>query len=741
MKKICLKRYPCTIQHDASDCAAAAISTVLIHYKQDLSIMKIREIIGTDAYGTSVKGIVDGLEKLHFEVKAIKVDIKDINKDLTFPAIIQVHTKEGLNHFLVLHRVKKGMFYVADPARGNLILSFEEFEELFSGIMIMMIPTSEFEKLSYKDKGMFDLFCALILPQKKLLITIILASLLLSIIGILASTFSKVIMDEIIPYQLKNSLFIFLIIYGLIAFVRTLLSSFKDQIVLYLSRKVDIPLLMGYYNHIIHLPYAFFALRKVGDIITRFQDAMTIKNIFTQVSISLLLDVMLALISSIILFNLNSNLFLILVIMVFINIILIYIFKKPYKKLNYEQMEAGAYMNSQLIESMQNIETIKSQNDELQQIHKLENRFVSLLKISYKEGTLKNIQSVISNFVGMLGNLVFMGIGALFIIDGEMSIGDLLVFQTLSQYFIEPVQNLVSLQLTFQEASIAMTRLNELMSLDREDVDKDTKVSDISLRGDIEFKDVTFAYGSRPPIIKDLNLIIPQGKKIAFVGESGAGKSTLAKLILKFMEVKEGKITIASYDIEDIDQNFLRSHIAYIPQNIEMFTGTIIDNLKVGNPEATYEEIINACRMSGASTFIERLPNRYGTFIEEGGSNLSGGEKQRLAIARALLSKSHLFIFDEATSNLDSFSEKKMHDLLFHKIHDTTSIIIAHRLSTIVNCDLICFIEKGNIIEQGTHEELMKLGGKYANMISLQNIQVDNIKKIDFVEEEELSYE
>lgn len=737
--KSLLNKFPCTMQHDASDCGAAAISTVLLVYKQELSIMKIRELIGTDLYGTSVKGVVEGLEKLHFTVKAIRVSIENLTKDITYPAIAQVRTKEGLNHFVVIHKVRGNTFWISDPAKGNQKLSRESFEEIFSDVLVVMAPTSEFEKMNYKNKGMFELFCALILPQKRLLITIILASLVLSVIGILSSTFSKVLMDEIIPYQLKNSLYIFLILYGVVTLIQSLLSSFRQQIILYLSRKVDIPILMGYYNHIIHLPYAFFASRKVGDIITRFQDAMTVKEIFTTVSVSLILDVALSLIVGFVLYNLNSGLFLILLVMIVINIILIYMFKKPYKKINYEQMETSAMMNSHLIESMQNIETIKSQNDERQQIYKLEHRFVALLKIGYREGTLKNVQGIISSFFGSLGNLLFMGVGAIFIIDGKMSIGDLLVFQTLSQYFTEPVQSLVSLQLVFQEASIAMKRLNELMSLDREDEDKD-KLKNIDMHGDIVFKDVTFAYGSRPPIIQDFNLTIPAGKKVAFVGESGVGKSTLAKLIMKFMVVKGGKITISGYDIQDIDQNYVRQTISYIPQNIELFTGTIIDNLKIGNPEATYEEIISACNMAGASDFIDRLPNRYGSFVEEGGSNLSGGEKQRLAIARSLLTKAKLFIFDEATSNLDSFSEKKLHHLIFTKMPNTTAILIAHRLSTIMSCDHICFLEKGAILEQGTHEQLMKMNGKYAKMIDLQNIGIIGHNQVK-EREDEVSYD
>lgn len=732
------RKLPCTLQHDQSDCAAAAISTILKSYKCEISLMKIREIIGTDLYGTSVKGIVDGLERLKFQVKAIRVDINDLTNDVTFPAIAQIQTKENLNHFVVIHKLKKEIYYIADPSKGLIKLSKSEFSELFTNVLIVMVPTSEFEKMKSKEKGMVDIFFSLILPQKRQLFIIISASLILSIIGILASTFSKILMDEIIPYQLKSSLMIFLIIYGVITLIQNLLSAFREQIILYLSRKVDLPLLLGYYDHIIHLPYNFFASRKIGDIITRFQDALTIKEIFTTISVSLILDIVLCVITGLILYNLNSSLFFILILIVLINVILIYIFKKPYKKINYEQMEAGAMMNSQLIESMQNIETVKSQNDEKNQIYRLETRFVRLLKINYQEGTLRNLQRIVSNFVGSLGNLVFMGIGAMFIIDGKMSIGDLLVFQTLSQYFTEPIQNLVSLQLTFQEANIAMTRLNELMSLKRED-DKGDTLKDIDLNGDIEFKNVTFAYGSRPPIIQNFNLKISSGTKVAFVGESGAGKSTIVKLLMNFMEVTNGKITISGYNVQDIDHNYLRKQIAYIPQNIELFTGTVMDNLKVGNPEARYKEMISACKMSGASDFIDKLPNRYGAFIEEGGRNLSGGEKQRLAIARSLLSKSKIFVFDEASSNLDSFSEKKLHDLIFNKMINTTAILIAHRISTIVNCDYICFIENGCIIEQGTHQELMALQGKYAKMIQLQNIAI-GIEEISEMKEKEISY-
>lgn len=735
------------MQHDASDCAAAVVSTVLLRYKKESTIMKIREIIGTDAYGTTIKGIMDGLEKLQFNAKAVRTTVDQLTADLTYPAIAQIKTGEGLSHFVVIHKVtKKDQLIIADPAKGIEYLDKADFAKKFLGVIVFLVPTSAFEVLKLKDKGMFELFVHLVLPQKKLMAVIILASLLLTVLGIFSSFFSKIIMDEIIPYQLKRSLYVFLIVFALVSLVQNLVSAFRQHILLFLSRKIDIPVMMGYYNHIIHLPYSFFGTRKIGDIITRFQDAMTIKDIFTSVSLSLGLDITLALFSSILLWRLNIQLFIILLIMVIINIGLIYFFKKPYRKINYEQMEAGAMLNAQLIESMQNIDTVKAHANETEQLHRLENRFVHALKIGYKEGMLQNSQEFVSTFVNSLGNVFMLGFGALMIIDGEMSIGDLLVFQTLSQFFIDPVQNLVGLQITFQEAQVAMNRLSELMSLEREDAQAEQKIKDVDLKGDLDFKEITFGYGSRPPVLKDFNLTIKQGEKIALVGESGAGKSTIAKLLLQFINPQSGQIMVGKNQLSDLNQQEARKKIAYIPQKIDLFTGTIMDNLKIANPVAKYEEIIAACQLAGADTFIDRLQNRYYSIIEEGGSNLSGGERQRLAIARALLANSDLYIFDEATSHLDSFSEQKIQEIIFKRIQGKTTIIIAHRLSTILNCDRILFVENGQIIESGSHQVLMKKNGRYAQLVRAQsglNLKVDQTvnDESDEKNEEEVSYE
>lgn len=735
------KKYPVVLQHDEADCAAAALSTICRFYKKELTIMKIREIIGTDAYGTSVQGIVSGAEKLGFEAKALKIQIDDIDGGYTLPAIAHVITDTGLNHFIVINKIKNGKFWISDPARGAIELTKEEMTKQFTGVLVLLLPKSEFETNYLAKTTMWQLFKMVMLPHKKMLLTVILSSFALTLLGILSSLFSKVVFDEIIPFQLKKTLYVYLVVFGMVGLIQIFLGFFRAHVLLFLSRKIDIPVLLGYYNHVLRLPYQFFATRRVGDILTRFQDAMTIKDIFSQVSVSLVLDLSLAVFTGIALIKINLTLFFLVLIVVLVNVALIYLFKKSYKRINYEQMEAGAMMNSQLIESIQNIETVKASAHEAVQIERLENKFVKVLKLGYEEGKLSNLQGSLSSLVQTLSGVFMIGIGAIAIIDGKLTLGDFIVFQTLSGYFTDPIQNLVSLQLTYQEAQISMTRLSELMDLETEETKDRELLADVGLKGNITFKDLTFRYGSRPPIIKEFNLKIKQGQRVAIVGESGAGKSTLAKLLLKFQNADSGKLTINDYDIEDIEVKYLRQSIGYVPQNIELFTGTIMENIKLGNESATYEQVIKAAKLAGCHDFIQKLPNRYYAFIEENGSNFSGGERQQIPIARAFLKERDLYIFDESTSNLDSFSERYIQKAMLQATNGATTIIIAHRLSTIINCDLIVFMANGAIIEQGSHDELVALNGKYAEMITLQyGGRIVKTNRTEAIEQEEISY-
>ena len=739
------KFYPCEMQHEQSDCGVAAVATILKVYKSHLTFRNIRYYTKTDGDGTTVKGIVSALEKLHFDVKAIRTESRYFTKDMTLPAIAHVVTAEGFNHFVVIHKIYENKLLIADPAKGIMKISIKEFDQLFSGVLIMMNPKSSFESTVEKEEvSLWKLFKELIFPQKKMLSIIILSSILLSIIGIVAGFFPKIIFDEVIPYELKNSLIAYAFAFGIIAILQSLLGAFREHIILYLSRKFDIPVFLGYFNKIINLPYKYLNSRKVGDILTRFQDAMTIKEIFTTVAISLVLDVMLSVIVGGVLWNLNSTLFYIILGIVVINILLVYGFKGFYKRINYEEMAASSELNSYLIESFNNIETIKSFNNEKFRIDNIEHKLVKSLKIGFKEGVMSNIHGTSASLVGIIGNLAFMVVGALAIIDGNFTIGSLIVFQTLSQYFVAPVNNLVSLQLTFQEGQIAMRRLSELVNTDLKD-EQTHFMEHVDFTKAITIKNASLAYGHRKKILDNFNLEVQHGQKIAIIGESGAGKSTIAKLLLKLEDLDAGSIEIGGISIDEIDPTHIRQHIAYIPQKIEMFSGSILDNITMGNEEVPYSKVVEVTKLIGLHQFIDNLPNRYNTEVGEFGSNLSGGEQQRIAIARAILLDPQVYIFDEATSNLDSISERKIQDYIFKYNPDKTVIMIAHRLSTITSCDTIHYLKDGKIIESGTHEELLKQQGEYSNLVFgsnlTDNLAVPSTVLSDLTSGDEVTYE
>lgn len=699
-------------QHDMTDCAAACLATISMYYKKEITITKLRDILGTDIKGTTLKGLEDGAKRLGFDTRAIRVDKDSFQSKYTLPAIAHIITDEGLSHFVVVHKVKKDKVTILDPAKGVKKETVDDFFKSFDGILLLLIPNNEFSAGKDKASGILSKFIALLLPQKALFIYSIIASTILTILGIASSFFNKFLMDEILPYGLKNQLTVFVIGFLVLGITQIGLSAIRQHMLLYLSQKIDIPLLLGYFKHVYKLPMKFFTTRKVGDILTRFSDAFTIKNILTSVSLSLIMDIVLASVSAVILYIMNSTLFVVVLILTIVSAVLIYAFKGPYKKINMQQMEAGARLNSQIIESLKGIETIKVLAAEEKSLETLEKQYIKNLKIAFQEGVLSNIQGSISSGVSTIGNLVLMYLGATMVIDGKITLGGLMAFTSLSGYFMDPIGRLISLQLSIQEASISMKRISEIYEVDKEQ-EAENKIDIETIDDDIELENITFRYGSRAPVLKDINIKIPKGKKVALVGESGSGKTTVSKLLLKYYTPEEGKIKVSGYDIEELDLYALRKAIAYVPQNVELFSGSIRENIVLGKENVSYEEMKTACENASCNSFIERLPAKYDTFLDEAGGGLSGGEKQRLALARALVKKSKFLILDEATSNLDFISEAKIYDTLFNKGKNLTMLIIAHRLSTIRSCDIIYVLDKGEVVEVGSHEELLNKKGYY----------------------------
>ena len=731
-------RYTFVKQHDATDCAAACLAMVCLHYKKETTITQLRDLMGTDLKGTNLIGLSKCADTLGFTSQAVRVDRDNFLTDFTLPCIANVITKEGLTHFVVVfkktrHR-KIDYVIVGDPAKGLIQITLDEFYETFTGTLLLLKPNGRFVPGKAEKGKIFNRFLRLLLPHKKLFIYAIIASIILTILGIVSSLFNKILMDEILPYKLKNPLLLVVIIFAVLAVVQTVIGFVRQWMMIYLSQKIDIPLLLGYFEHIYKLPMKFFASRKTGDIITRFSDAFTIKDIFTNIALTLIIDVAMALITGIILFNMNLQLFGIIICLTICSILLVFIFKQPYKRINEEQMQQSSVLNSQIIEGLRAVETIKGNANEDTELECIEREYIKSLRIGIKESMLSNVQGSISSLISTAGNLILMFFGISQVIDGNLTLGSLMAFTTMASYFMDPVSRLVSLQLQIQEANISMKRLTEILDYDTEQSEGEfTEIEKVD--GDIEINNVTFRYGNRKPALSNITFKIPKGKKVALVGESGSGKSTIAKLLLKYYEPETGEILLNGTDINEYGNESIRKAISYVPQNVELFSKSIYDNIRVSKMNSTLEEVKQAAKEADAHEFIKKLPMQYYTYLQEAGNGLSGGEKQRIALARAFLKKSNFYIFDESTSNLDFATENIIFDMIYNKLKDKSMLIIAHRLATVKNCDQILVLDEGEIIEHGNHDELLAKGGRYAR---LWNMQQGNILKQN---DEDLSFD
>ncbi|MEW9939554.1 peptidase domain-containing ABC transporter [Clostridium butyricum] len=712
-----LEKYICIKQHDLKDCGAACLATISKQYGLKIPISKIREIAGTDKQGTSALGLVKAAEQLGFSAKGVKAGkLEDLFSDFPLPAIAHVIVDNAFLHYVVIHKVTKKEVLIADPAKGIVKYRPDDFFKIWTGVLILMIPSVDFKK-DDQTKGMFSRFIVLIKPQKGLILNIFFTSLVFTLLGIVGAFYYQVLIDNILQYSLLKTLHILSIGFILLSIFKTLLNAFRGQLLMYLAQRIDIPLMLGYYEHVINLPMNFFATRKVGEIISRFNDAERIRDAISGATLTIMIDTLMVIAGGIILCIQNSFLFLITIIPAVLYAIIVFSFKNSIKTVNTENMENNSRITAYMIESFSGIETIKAFNGERRVNGETEKRFIKLMKSSFKTGFIMNIQSSIKGGIKSVFAVVILWIGGYQCILGNISIGQLIAYNSLLAYFLDPIENLINLQSELQTAVVAAERLGEILDLELEkSEDESKKINPSTLNGKIEFKDVDFRYGTRKLILEKLNLTIHPGEKVALVGESGSGKTTLSKLIMNFYQCEKGEVLINGYNIMDINIESLRDKIAYISQNTFLFSGTIKENLLFGQEDINFEQVIEACKRAKIHDFINEQPLRYDTLIEEDGSNLSGGQKQRMAIARALLRKPEIIIMDEATSSLDSITEKAIEKTMYEFSKGVTTIMIAHRLSTIMRCDKIYVMDKGKLIEGGSHKELIEQKGRYYNL-------------------------
>ena len=713
----------CILQNDETDCGPACLAAIFGKYGLKVSIAKIRDIAGTDRQGTSACGLVKVIEHYGFQQKVVEADKESLTSKLPIPAIAHVVIDDPLLHYVVITKVKGDTVVVSDPAKGIVKYKKEDFLKIWTKILILIAPTNNSQKGNKKQSTLISFF-RLLISQKWLLLRIFILSMILTSLGIITSFYYQVIMDNVVPSLSIQTLNYVSVITLCLFLVQIGINFLRGILIVKLEQRIDIPIMLGYYNHALILPMKFYSMRDTGEIISRFNDASSIRDIVSDASLTIMMDTIMAVVGAVVLFNCNRLLFLISVVVLILYGIIVFIYNKPIKKINRKIMEMNSKVTSQFVETINGIETIKVFNQEKNEETKTDKLYKKFLKKIFNGGILSLSQQTVTMFVAVVGELVILWVGTACVIKGNLTLGELITFNALLGYFINPIKNLINLQPSIQTAVVAADRLGEILDIAPEYNDEQDQ-SDNKIRfSKVSISNLDFRYGTRDLVLRHINLEIHRGEKIAFVGESGSGKTTLAKLLVRLYEQEKGSIKLDSSDIREFSISQIRNNISYISQNTFLFSGTIKENLLFGNSDATDYDISQVCKMCELEEYINSLPLKLNTRIEENGKNLSGGQKQRLAIARALLNNPEILIMDEATSNLDYITEKSIEKTINTFSGNMTTIIIAHRLSTIKDCDKIFVFRNGEIVETGNHKDLLNQKGYYYQLWNGQDTNI-----------------
>ena len=706
-------------QIDARDCGVAALASIAKFYGSDFSLAHLRELAKTNKEGTTALGIVKAANEMGFETRPVQADktLFDMS-DVPYPFIVHVNKEGKLQHYYVVYQTKKDYLIVGDPDPSVKItkMSKERFFSEWTGVAIFLAPKPSYQPHKDKKNGLLS-FLPLIFKQKSLIAYIVLSSLLVTIINIGGSYYLQGILDEYIPNQMKSTLGIISIGLIITYILQQAMSFSRDYLLTVLSQRLSIDVILAYIRHIFELPMSFFATRRTGEIISRFTDANSIIDALASTILSLLLDVSILILVGSVLLAQNPNLFLLSLISIPIYIFIIFSFMKPFEKMNHDVMQSNSMVSSAIIEDINGIETIKSLTSEENRYQNIDSEFVDYLEKSFKLTKYSILQTNLKQGTKLVLNIFILWFGAQLVMSSKISIGQLITFNTLLSYFTTPMENIINLQTKLQSAKVANNRLNEVYLVESEFQVQENPVHSNFLMGDIEFDDLSYKYGFGRDTLTDINLTIKEGDKVSLVGVSGSGKTTLAKMIVNFFDPYKGQITINHQDIKNIDKKILRRHINYLPQQVYIFNGSILENLTLGgNNMISQEDILKACELAEIRQDIERMPMGYQTQLSDG-AGLSGGQKQRIALARALLTKSPVLILDEATSALDVLTEKKVIDNLM-SLTDKTILFVAHRLSIAERTNRVIVLDQGKIIEVGSHQELMKAQGFYHHLFN-----------------------
>ncbi len=712
-------KYQVVAQHSEEDCGAACLASVAKHYRRNFTLNRIREAVGTGQLGTTLLGLRRGAEALGFNARSVRAskEILDRMNQAPLPAII--HWKGY--HWVVLYGQKGKKYVIADPAFNIRYVSKKELTEAWSDqVMLLLEPDSVrfYAQPDEKVNGLWR-FARRALPYGGIIFEAFLCAIVIGLLSLTSPFLLQILTDDVLvrgDTQLLAGVIIAVVVMNLVS---SSLQLVQSNLIANFAQRLELGLVLEFARAILRLPLAYYESRRSGEIVSRLQDIQQINQLVAQAVISLPSQFFIGLISLGFMVFYSWKLTFVAVVVAIVMSLSTVVFLPTLQQKIRSMLVLDAENQGVLVESFKGALTLKTTTAAPQFWEEFQNRFGRLSNLTFRTIQIGIINSTFSGLVYAIGSVSLIGFGSVLVIGKELSIGQLLAFNGMNGNFLALIGTVIGFIDEFMRAKTATERLTEVIDSTPETPSDSTKpFAKIPSDGDIICKNINFHYAGRLELLEDFSLTIPGGKVVALIGTSGCGKSSLAKLIAGLYTPNSGNIRFGIYNMQDLALDCLRQQVALVPQDAHFWSRTIIENFRLGSPHLTFDQIVKACQIADADDFISRLPEKYQTVLGEFGSNISGGQRQRLALARAIVNDPPILILDESTAGLDPVSEAQVLDQLLLHRQGKTTILISHRPRVITRADWIVLLNQGKLQIQGTVEDLRAQPGNHLDFLT-----------------------
>lgn len=677
-----LKKYKWVRQDDIKDCGVCSLLTIVKTYGGDVSKEYLRELTKTTKDGSNAFYLLEAGKKLGFTTKALKGDIMDLDNQL-LPCIAHVIIESRYQHFVVIMNVnkKKKIITISDPAKGIIKYKLEDYRKISTDHYLIFIQHKPIPTLK-KNNEVIKSIIEVVINYKSAFISIFIFSLIYTLTSIITAFNFQFIIEHVLTYYSRSNLNLIILVIFFLYILKSIIDLVRNNLLTFINHTLDNNLIKNIYNHIISLPYLFYKSRTTGEVISRINDLADVKETISKLFMTAFVDLILIIFVFITLYKINSNLTLIGIIMIILYLIVIKIFNKLFKYYITKNQEDAAIVNSYLVESINNIDTIKSLGIEEINSNNMNVKYNNYLNTSYKFQRLFNLENFIKDIINYVGLSIIIFLATLYVLDGKMTIGEVITYNSMIIYFLEPIKSIIEMELIIKKSKISIDRVTELYEVEKEKLELDKKYVGKKLQGNIKIKNLDYSYNGRKNVFNNINLNISPGEKVVIYGKSGSGKSTIGKILMKFFEIERDKVFIDNKDINDYNTLDIRREICYVGQNENLFSDTIYNNIILGR-DINYDDFLRIAKMTKVDELANKEVLSYEMLLEENGFNISGGERQRIILARSLLKDSSIYILDEALNQVDVDKERAILKDVFENLKDKTVIYISHRFDNI----------------------------------------------------------